>query len=107
MDVCFEVDFLEISCCGGVFIRLHGFHWRSGLWLLAFVCLIKDSVNGLRLWAAFFEGIASSQCRSYVHVKIPSLLAVPDGAAFDFDRLPMAWRELRLVMAPWLSLGVA
>ena len=74
---------------------------------MAFVCLFKDSVNGLRLWAAFFEGIASSQCRNYIHVKIPSLLAVPDRAAFDFDRLPMAWRELRLVMAPWLSLGVS
>ena len=74
---------------------------------MTFVCLIKDSVNDFGLWAAFFEGVASSQCLSYVHVKIPSLLAVPDRAAFDFDRLPMAWRELRLVMAPWLSLGVS
>ncbi len=74
---------------------------------MTFVCLIKDSVNDFGLWAASSEGVASSQCRSYVHVKIPSLLAVPDGAAFDFDRLPMAWRELRLVMASWLSLGVS
>ena len=66
---------------------------------IGFCFLIKDSVNNLELWAAFFEGIASSQYRIYVHAKTPSACAVPDGAVVDSDPLPTAWGELSLVMA--------
>ena len=66
---------------------------------IGFCFLIKDSVNNLDLWAAFFEGIASSQYRIYVHAKTPSPCAVPGGAVVDSDPLPTAWGELSLVMA--------
>ena len=66
---------------------------------IGFCFLIKDSVDNIDLWAAFFEGIASSQCRIYVHAKTPSACAVPDGAVVDSDPLPTAWGELSLVMA--------
>ena len=66
---------------------------------IAFCFLVKDSINNLDLWSTFFEGIASSRFRIYVHAKTPYPSAVPDGAVIDSDPLPTAWGELSLVMA--------
>lgn len=66
---------------------------------IAFCFLIKDSVDNLALWSAFFKGISSSRFRIYVHAKTASPGAVPDGAVVDSDPLPTAWGELSLVMA--------
>lgn len=66
---------------------------------IAFCFLVKDSVNNLDLWSAFFEGVAPSRFHVYVHAKTPSPSAVPDGAVIDSDPLPTAWGELSLVMA--------
>lgn len=66
---------------------------------IAFCFLVKDSVNNLDLWSAFFEGVAPSRFHFYVHAKTPSPSAVPDGAVIDSDPLPTAWGELSLVMA--------
>ena len=66
---------------------------------IGFCFLIKDSVNNLDLWTAFFQGTSSSQYRIYVHAKTSSPRAVPCGAVVDCDPLPTAWGELSLVMA--------
>ena len=66
---------------------------------IAFCFLIKDSVNNLDLWSAFFKGIACSRFRVYVHAKTPFPIAVPDGAVIDADPLPTAWGDLSLVLA--------
>lgn len=66
---------------------------------IAFCFLVKDSINNLDLWSTFFEGVASSRFRIYVHAKTPYPSAVPDGAVIDSDPLPTAWGELSLVMA--------
>ena len=66
---------------------------------IAFCFLIKDSVNNLDLWSAFFRGIACSRFRIYVHAKTPFPIAVPDGAVIDADPLPTAWGDLSLVLA--------
>ena len=66
---------------------------------IAFCFLVKESVNNLDLWSAFFEGVAPSRFRVFVHAKTPFPSAVPDGALIDSDPLPTAWGELSLVMA--------
>ncbi len=66
---------------------------------IAFCFLIKDSVNNLDLWSAFFEGVDPSSFRVYVHAKTPFPSAVPAGAVIDADPLPTAWGDLSLVMA--------
>ena len=54
---------------------------------IGFCFLIKDSVDNLDLWAAFFEGIASSQCRIYVHAKTPFACAVPRCVDTSFENV--------------------
>ncbi len=66
---------------------------------LAFCFLIKDSVDNLDLWSAFFENIPFPKYRIYVHAKTSSPSAVPAGAVIDADPLPTAWGELSLVLA--------
>lgn len=67
--------------------------------LIGFCFLVKDKVDFLPLWDAFFAAAAPREAKCYVHAKTSQPKFVPEQAWVDPDPLPTAWGDRSLVMA--------